>query len=348
MVEVWYGIIAVMLTLYVVMDGFDLGAGALHLLVAHTNDERRQVLSAIGPYWDANEVWLIAAGGALFVAFPAVLASGLSGFYFALFLVLWCLILRGVAIEFRGHVQNDLWRAFWDRGFSAGSILLAIFFGVALGNLLRGVPLGSSGWFALTLFTDFSARAPQGILDWYTILVALFALIVLMGHGAAFLAWKADGVVHERSRRLTWRLYLLVGVLWPVLTVITSIMQPAMWHAFLSRPLAWLLGTAALAGFAAVFVCTRRQHALSAFAGSSAFLGALMLATATCLFPVMLRSADNASLSLTAYNSSTDAHGLRIALAWWVIGFPLAVLYFVVIFRLHRGKATTAGEGEGY
>jgi cytochrome d ubiquinol oxidase subunit II len=348
MVEVWYGIIAVMLTLYVVMDGFDLGAGALHLLVAHTNDERRQVLSAIGPYWDANEVWLIAAGGALFVAFPAVLASGLSGFYFALFLVLWCLILRGVAIEFRGHVQNDLWRAFWDRGFSAGSILLAIFFGVALGNLLRGVPLGSSGWFALTLFTDFSARAPQGILDWYTILVALFALIVLMGHGAAFLAWKADGVVHERSRRLTWRLYLLVGVLWPVLTVITSIMQPAMWHAFLSRPLAWLLGTAALAGFAAVFVCTRRRRALSAFAGSSAFLGALMLATATCLFPVMLRSADNASLSLTAYNSSTDAHGLRIALAWWVIGFPLAVLYFVVIFRLHRGKATTAGEGEGY
>jgi cytochrome d ubiquinol oxidase subunit II len=348
MVEVWYGIIAVMLTLYVVMDGFDLGAGALHLLVAHTNDERRQVLSAIGPYWDANEVWLIAAGGALFVAFPAVLASGLSGFYFALFLVLWCLILRGVAIEFRGHVQNDLWRAFWDRGFSAGSILLAIFFGVALGNLLRGVPLGSSGWFALTLFTDFSARAPQGILDWYTILVALFALIVLMGHGAAFLAWKADGVVHERSRRLTWRLYLLVGVLWPVLTVITSIMQPAMWHAFLSRPLAWLLGTAALAGFAAVFVCTRRRRELSAFAGSSAFLGALMLATATCLFPVMLRSADNASLSLTAYNSSTDAHGLRIALAWWVIGFPLAVLYFVVIFRLHRGKATTAGEGEGY
>ena len=348
MVEVWYGIIAVMLTLYVVMDGFDLGAGALHLLVAHTNDERRQVLSAIGPYWDANEVWLIAAGGALFVAFPAVLASGLSGFYFALFLVLWCLILRGVAIEFRGHVQNDLWRAFWDRGFSAGSILLAIFFGVALGNLLRGVPLGSSGWFALTLFTDFSARAPQGILDWYTILVALFALIVLMGHGAAFLAWKADGVVHERSRRLTWRLYLLVGVLWPVLTVITSIMQPAMWHAFLSRPLAWLLGTAALAGFAAVFVCKRRRRELSAFAGSSAFLGALMLATATCLFPVMLRSADNASLSLTAYNSSTDAHGLRIALAWWVIGFPLAVLYFVVIFRLHRGKATTAGEGEGY
>lgn len=348
MVEVWYGIIAVMLTLYVVMDGFDLGAGALHLLVAHTNDERRQVLSAIGPYWDANEVWLIAAGGALFVAFPAVLASGLSGFYFALFLVLWCLILRGVGIEFRGHVQNDLWRAFWDRGFSAGSILLAIFFGVALGNLLRGVPLESSGWFALTLFTDFSARAPQGILDWYTILVALFALIVLMGHGAAFLAWKADGVVHERSRRLTWRLYLLVGVLWPVLTVITSIMQPAMWQAFLSRPLAWLLGATALAGFATVFVCTRRQRELGAFAGSSAFLGALMLATATCLFPVMLRSADNASLSLTAYNSSTDPHGLRIALAWWVIGFPLAVLYFVVIFRLHRGKATTAGEGEGY
>jgi len=348
MVEVWYGIIALMLTLYVVMDGFDLGAGALHLLVAHTNDERRQVLSAIGPYWDANEVWLIAAGGALFVAFPAVLASGLSGFYFALFLVLWCLILRGVAIEFRGHVQNDLWREFWDRGFSAGSILLGIFFGVALGNLLRGVPLESSGWFALTLFTDFSARPPIGILDWYTILVAVFALIALMGHGAAFLAWKTAGAVHERSTRLTWRLYLLIGALWPVLTVITSIMQPAMWHAFLSRPLAWLLGAGSLAGFSGVFVFTRRGRHLSAFLGSTAFLGGLMLATAVCLFPVMLRSVDNAALSLTAYNASTDARGLQIALYWWAIGFPLAVLYFVVIFRLHRGKATAAGEGEGY
>jgi len=348
MVELWYAIIAIMFTLYVVMDGFDLGAGMLHLFVARTNDERRQVLSAIGPYWDANEVWLIAAGGALFVAFPTVLASGLSGFYFALFLVLWSLILRGVSIEFRSHVQDGLWREFWDRGFATGSILLAIFFGVALGNLLRGVPLEKSGWFALTLFTDFSARAPAGILDWYTMLVGLFATIVLMGHGATFLTWKTDSMVHDRSRRMVIRLYVVIGVLWAVLTVVTSTMQPAMWHAFLSRALAWLLAAVSLAGFVCVFVCIRRARWLGAFGASSAFLGSLLLATAACLFPVMLRSADDASLSLTAYNASTDAHGLRIALYWWVIGFPLALVYFAVVFRLHRGTATASADGEGY
>ena len=345
---VWFCLVAVMIAMYVLLDGFDLGAGAIHLLVAKTDDERRQVLASIGPVWDGNEVWLLAAGGTLYFAFPALYASGFSGFYLPLMIVLWLLILRGSSIEFRNHIKSAVWDPFWDFLFCASSLLLAVFYGAALANVVRGVPLDESGYFFEPLWTNFQLGDNIGILDWYTILVALFALIVLMGHGAAFLAWKADGVVHERSRRLTWRLYLLVGVLWPVLTVITSIMQPAMWHAFLSRPLAWLLGTAALAGFAAVFVCTRRRRELSAFAGSSAFLGALMLAPATCLFPVMLRSADNASLSLTAYNSSTDAHGLRIALAWWVIGFPLAVLYFVVIFRLHRGKATTAGEGEGY
>jgi cytochrome bd ubiquinol oxidase subunit II len=166
MVELWYGVVAVMLTLYVVMDGFDLGAGTLHLFVARTNEERREVLAAIGPYWDGNEVWLLATGGALFVAFPPVLAAGLSGFYFAIFLVLWCLILRGISIEFRSHVADPMWRSLWDAGLSIASGLLALFFGAALGNLLRGLPIDERGWFSLTLFTDFSARAPVGILDW--------------------------------------------------------------------------------------------------------------------------------------------------------------------------------------
>jgi len=163
MVEFWYGVVSVMLTLYVVMDGFDLGAGALHLFVARTNDERRLVLAAIGPYWDGNEVWLLATGGALFVAFPHVLAAGLSGFYFAIFLVLWCLILRGISIEFRSHVQDAMWRSVWDAGLCVASILLAVFFGAALGNLLRGLPIDTRGWFGLALFTDWSAGAPVGI-----------------------------------------------------------------------------------------------------------------------------------------------------------------------------------------
>src|SRR5882762_221641 len=165
----WFGLASATLAIYVVLDGFDFGAGALHVWVARNDRERRQVLAAIGPFWDGNEVWLLATGGILFLAFPKVLASGLSGFYFAIMLVLWSLILRGIAIEFRSHVASPLWRQAWDTVFCAASALLAIFLGAALGNVVRGVPLDARGWFSLELFTDFSAREPVGILDWYTV-----------------------------------------------------------------------------------------------------------------------------------------------------------------------------------
>src|SRR5262245_57306578 len=203
MVELWYAIAALFLAAYAVLDGFDLGAGALHLLVARSDTERRTVLGAVGPFWDGNEVFLLAAGGVLFVAFPSALAVGLSGFYLAIFLVLWTLLLRGIAIEFRSHVDDTLWRAAWDVVFSAASATLAVLFGVAFANLVRGVPLDAKGWFALTLFTDFRTEEPVGILDWYTVLVGLFALLTLMAHGGAFLFWKTAGPVEQKSRRLS-------------------------------------------------------------------------------------------------------------------------------------------------
>src|SRR5262245_8799180 len=184
-----------MLAAYVVLDGFDFGSGALHLLVARTDRERRQVLAAIGPFWDGNEVWLLATGGVMFLAFPKVLAVGLSGFYFAIFLVLWCLILRGISIEFRGHVRDPLWRGGWATARGAARAVLASWLGGGLGRLVGGLPIGADGWFALPLFTDFSARGPVGILDWYTVLSGVFALVALSAHGAAFLAWKASGAV---------------------------------------------------------------------------------------------------------------------------------------------------------
>ena len=170
MFELWFAIAALMFAIYVALDGFDLGAGILSPFVARTDSERRQVLAAIGPYWDGNEVWLLAGGGVLFLAFPRVLSSGISGFYFAIVLLLWCLLGRGIAIEFRSHVTDSLWRSAWDFVFAAASTLLAVFLGAAFGNLMRGVPLDRDGWFALPLFTNFSAREPVGILDWYTIL----------------------------------------------------------------------------------------------------------------------------------------------------------------------------------
>jgi cytochrome d ubiquinol oxidase subunit II len=347
MLELWFGIVAVMLTAYVVLDGFDLGSGALHLLVGRTDRERRQVLAAIGPYWDANEVWLLATGGALFVAFPRVLAAGLSGFYFAIFLVLWCLILRGISIEFRSHVVDRHWRAFWDVTFGVASALLAIFFGAALGNLIRGLPLNAEGWFGLTLFTDFSGRPPVGILDWYTVAAGVFALIVLAWHGANYLAWKTDGVVHERAERFGTGITRLLVLLWPLMTWATAVVNPELFRNFPGRPIAWVGAMLAVVGM--VLAWRRRPGGgVGPFLGSCAFILGLMVGTAASVYPVMLRAVPDPALSITAASGGNDAAGLRTALNWWILGFPIALAYFVLLFRLHRGKAVAAADGEGY
>jgi cytochrome bd ubiquinol oxidase subunit II len=346
--ELWFAIAAAMLATYVVLDGFDFGIGALHLFVAKSDQERRQVLAAIGPFWDGNEVWLLATGGALFVAFPRVLASGLSGFYFAIFLVLWVLILRGISIEFRSHVDHPLWRAAWDTIFAVASTILPVLFGAALGNLVRGLPLDAEGWFSLPLFTNFTARTPVGILDWYTVFAGVFALTVLAGHGATFLLWKSDGPVHERSRRAAGRLYGGVVLLWPLLTVATWLVNAPMLAALPDRPLAWLSLLLAVGGLLAVRLGLRASRPLWAFLGSCAFVAGMLAATAACVFPVMLRAIGDESVSLTAYNASVPAAGLLTALRWWGIGAPLAVAYFVLLFRLHRGKVVAPHGRDGY
>lgn len=346
--ETWFAIVAVMFTAYVVLDGYDLGAGALHLFVARTGEERRHVLAAVGPFWDANEVWLLAAGGALFVAFPRVLAAGLSGFYLAIFLVIWALILRALAVEFRSHVQDALWRRFWDVVFMAASALLAILFGAAIGNVLRGLPLDADGWFELTLFTSFGTTPPVGILDWYTVLTGVFALVALVGHGAVFLIWRTDGVVAERARRVAGPAFVGLAVLWVVVTAATAVVNPDLFAALPHRPVAWLGLLLAVGGLAAAILGLRRGRPLMSFLGSSAWIGGMLVATAACLFPVLLRAIPDPGLSITVTNGGNTAEGLRPTLAWWAVGFPIAVAYFAVLFRIHRGKAVAAPEGEGY
>ena len=227
MSELWYAIAVLMLTAYVVLDGYDFGAGRASPL--RGADGCR---AAAGPRRDrpllGRQRGVAARRGrrALRRRSRGSLASGISGFYFAIFLVLWCLILRGVAIEFRSHVNDPVWRGSWDVFFGLASVLLPVFFGAALGNLLRGVPLTAEGWFELPLFTDFSARDPVGILDWYTVLVGVFALAALVGHGGAFLVWRTDGAVRERSRRASRIAYVAVAVLWPVVTLATVRVNP--------------------------------------------------------------------------------------------------------------------------
>jgi len=346
----WFALAAVMVAIYVVMDGFDFGAGALHLFVARNDTERRQVLGAIGPYWDGNEVWLIALGGVLFLAFPRVLGAGLSGFYLPIMMVLWVLILRGVAMEFRSHLADSMWRQFWDAILAFASTLAPVLLGAALGNLVRGVPLNGDGWFSLPLFASFSPRGvgeSLGILDWYTLLTGLFALAALVHHGALFLAWKTGGPVRERSVKAAGHIYMVVIALWVLTSAATAWLVPSIFDALKARPLAWLATLLFLAGLVVSGVARRRGNDLAAFVGSGAFILGLLAATATCVYPVMIRASGDPVLSLTAVRASSSEHALRTALWWWPIGFVLALGYVAIVFRLHRGKVRVA-DGEGY
>src|SRR6201991_1880587 len=208
MIAAWYSIVGLMLIVYVVLDGRNFGAGMLHWLVARTPEERRQVIAAIGPLWSWHEVWLVAFGGTLFAVFPKLLASAFAGYYLALFLILWCLILRGISLEVGGHINDRMLQGFWDLVFVLTSRRLANLFGVAAGILARGVPLASDGTFSMAFFTDFRPRGAVGLLDWHTVSVALFAVVVLAAHGATYLTLKTEGAVHDRSARYS-------KVLWP-------------------------------------------------------------------------------------------------------------------------------------
>src|SRR5437588_4369728 len=228
----WFWLVAIMIAMYVLLDGFDLGAGAIHLLVAKTDEERRQVLASIGPVWDGNEVWLIAVGGTMYFAFPTLYASGFSGFYLPLMIVLWLLILRGASIEFRNHIKSAVWDPLWDFLFCSSSLLLALFFGAALGNVVRGVPLDASGYFFEPLWTNFRLGDETGILDWYTILVGVLALLALVMHGGLWVQMKTSGEVSRRARSVAGQRGWGVLVLTALVTAVTLRVQPQVLENF--------------------------------------------------------------------------------------------------------------------
>ncbi len=346
MQTLWFILVAFMLSMYVLLDGFDLGAGVIHLSVGKTNQERTTILRTIGPVWDGNEVWLIASGGVLFFTFPLLYASSFSGFYLPLFIVLWLLMLRGVSIELRGHIDNPVWAAFWDGAFFLGSALLAVFYGAALANVIRGVPLNRDGYFFEPLWTDFNPSGRvTGILDWYTILIGLLALAALTAHGANWVALKTEGVVHARSRRISRRAWLATVVLSVPGTVATFAIRPAMLGHFGERPWGVIFPALALGGLAGLGYYARKGADRSAFAASSAYLVGMLASAAFGLYPAVLPSSIPGH-TLTVQNASGSHYGQSVGLVWWGIGMVLAAIYFTLMYRLFRGKVRVAG-GEG-
>jgi cytochrome d ubiquinol oxidase subunit II len=344
MIETWYTILAFMLTVYVVLDGRNFGAGALHWVVAKTPAERRQLVAAIGPLWSWDEVWLIAAGGVMFVAFPRFLAVAFSGYYLALFLVLWSLVLRGMAIEVGGHMENPLWETFWDFVFAVSNIVLAVLFGTALGNVARGVPLDAHGDFHMAFFTNFGVRGNVGLLDWYTVSLGVFALLMLSAHGANYLTLKTEGALHERSRALAPKLWLGVCAGFAVISVETWCVRPELFGDMLHRPLALAAVAVAMAGGVAIFTGLRSGNEVRAFAGSCLLLTGLLGSGAAAIFPVMLHSTLTPENTLTAYNCAASRESLAAGIVWWPFALVLSLGYYVFILRQYRGKVKASEE----
>jgi len=344
----WFSIVAFMITMYVILDGFDLGAGIIHLIAARTNAERRTVLNAIGPVWDGNEVWLLAAGGTLYFAFPLLYASSFSGFYLPLMIVLWLLILRALGIELRHQAHHPLWASFWDATFSVSSVLLAVFFGAALGNVVRGVPLGSDRYFFAPLWTSFSVQSDAGILDWFTVTMGLVSLCTLTMHGSTFIAAKTDGPVHDRALRITtWSWWGTVAISLVALAA-SGTVRTGLWDNFSHHPWGYVFPLLGAFGLVGVRSFSRRRNDRGAFACSAMFIAGMLASTAFGMFPDVLPSSGDPALSLTVYNTITQEYGLTVGIIWWVVGLALAAGYFRFLFRTFRGKVALPAEGEGY
>ncbi len=344
METIWFAIVSVMVAIYVVLDGFDFGAGILHLFIAKNDEERRKVLASIGPFWDGNEVWLLAGGGALFFAFPRVYSAGFSGFYLPLMMVLWLLIVRALSIEIRSMEASSLWRSFWDGAFFFSSSLMAIVLGAALGNVIRGVPLNSDGFFSGPLFTDFTPSKNPGVLDWYTVTVGLFALAVLAMHGALFLRTKTDEAVHERCTKLVPKLWGASVVLGLAATAETLIVRPELLQTVIQRPLGIVLTVGFLACLVAVPVLLRRPSETAPFLASAGFITCMLAATAVGSYPIMLHSSLSSANDLTISNAKSGMLSLNVGLMWWLIAIVLVIGYFFYIFKTFAGKVRL-GEG---
>jgi cytochrome d ubiquinol oxidase subunit II len=327
-----------MLAAYVVLDGFDIGAGIIAPFVAKSNDDRRILLRSIGPVWDGNEVWLLAAGGTLYFAFPLLYASSFSGFYLPLMMVLWLLMLRGIGIELRNHIDGGVWRNFFDFIFSLASALLAVFYGAALANVIRGVPLQADGYFFEALWTDWRVGADPGILDWYTVLAAVVAVAVLGLHGALYVTTKTEGELNMRAKKAA-------SVLWPAVLLLTLIsliatiwIRPEWLANYKSYPIAFTVPAVVFGSLFAILHFHAKSNEKAAFVGSCVYIAFMLVGAAVALYPNVLPASTDPSFSLTVENAKAGAHGLSVGLVWWSVGLVIAIGYFVFVYRMFRGK----------
>jgi len=342
---VWFWLVAAMLVAYVVLDGFDLGVGILHLFLARNEQERQLMLRTIGPVWDGNEVWLMASGGTLYFAFPLLYASAFSGFYLALMIVLWLLIMRGCAIELRMQIPMGVWKSFFDGLFFFSSALLAIFFGAALANVIRGVPIQADGYFFLPLWTNWQIGVEPGILDWYTVMGGVMAFVALAVHGALYLAVKTEGDLQQRAREAGRKLWVVLLLLTIMSLPASVIARADMLHNYRNYPVLFIVPLMVLLSLLGIIYFIRKSADRNAFACSCAYLAIMLVGAAIGLYPRLLPATTGAANDITVENALSGPHTLHVGLIWWTFGMLLAVGYFIFVYRMFRGKVSLDGGG---
>jgi len=327
----WFLVLSFMLAGYAVLDGFDLGVGTLHLTLGHTREERARMVDAIGPVWNGNEVWLIAAGGSLVAAFPHVYATSFSGFYLALMLVVWLLLARGLGIEFRHQIHHPMWHDAWDVAFSISSLLLALLFGVALGNVLRGVPFEENGEFRGTFAV---------LLNPFALLGGVLSVATLAGHGAAWIAHKTEGPLQVRARVYASVLWWISLALLAAMVAASFLVRPEFTRNFVAHPWLFVVPLATIAAALVSRSARVREQDGRAFIASAAYVAGIVASVAAGLYPMLLPARPGGDFAgLDIYNAASPDGSLRTALAVYLCGMAIVLVYQVNVYRIWRGKA---------
>ncbi|HEY3332850.1 MAG TPA: cytochrome d ubiquinol oxidase subunit II [Capsulimonadaceae bacterium] len=341
MSTLWFLILGGMLIAFAVLDGLNLGTGAMHLILGKNNDERRVHLASVGPVWFGYEVWLLAAGGSMVSAFPDLYAKSFSGFYIVLNIVLWLLIVRGTSIEFRQQVDNDMWRNFWDACYSVSSILLAVFFGAAVGNVFRGVPfIGTTGTFIGSLGLALNP---------YAILVGVLSLVYLAMHGSLFLAVKSGIDEHrDRARKYAGVIYAIVVVVALLTTGASFLVRPDLLGNFTRWPVLFLIPLLSIAGFVGIGVSLRKKNDIQALYSSAAALVGLMGSAGASLYPNLLPNLGQATGGLTIANTAAPEANLIVAGVINIVGTVIVILYAVYVHKIFSGRVELKDADHAY
>jgi cytochrome bd ubiquinol oxidase subunit II len=338
METLWFCLFWGILATFIVLGGTDIGVGILHFLVGRTDGQRRQIIRSIHQVWKPNEVWLVVIGGTMFLAFPALVAESLSGFYLAIMLVLWLLIGRGLGIELRNRIDDPMWSKFWDVAFWLSSMLLAVCLGAALGNFVRGVPLDETGSvFFEAFWTNFRLGSDTGILDWFTILVGITTVIALAHHGALWLSHFTDGPVQQRSARLANRLWLMLVIALGICVLLSTVLQPQVRINLVAHPWGVILLLGAGASLAWCRSLRQRGRTLQAYIASGLSLYAILTCTAFGLYPYVL-PARNPEHGLTAFKAAAPRQSLELGLCWWIPAALLVACYFAFVYSKMPSK----------